>query len=258
MACVARGNARTPRAGGVVTTCGGALTGASVGASWRQGVAGEHRWGSGVAPHRQSGGGAHPSGGSTWGGRSVGEERALVSGRAVLRLEVEVREVAVARRRSREGKIVGRGRKFGRRRLNFKGSDGEGPRRGGHRVEAERERGGPGAVAWRRCHSGPTVALAGGALPRDSLERRGRRDAGRRGWQGAEARRGPGRQRLGAARGSAVRRRRGADRWGRQHSAPDSVFKLNQNESNLFQTDSNLPQTLTDLKGAFPCSKNFK
>jgi hypothetical protein len=67
----------------------------------------------------------------------VREERAPVSGGAVLRLEVEAREVAAARRRSGEGKIVGGGEKFGRRRrLCFKGK-----RRGGG--------GGVGAM-WRR------------------------------------------------------------------------------------------------------------
>jgi hypothetical protein len=78
-------------------------------------------------------------------------------------------------------------RKFlvGGRRLCFKGSDGEGGRRGRHRVEVERERerereGGPGAV-WRRRGSGSAVACADGPLPRDSGERRGRCDAGRHG-----------------------------------------------------------------------------
>jgi hypothetical protein len=89
----------------------------------------------------------------------VREERAPVSGGAVLRLEVEAREVAAARRRSGEGKIVGGGEKFGRRRrLHFKGKRLGGGRRGGRRVETERgrerERGGPGAswssaTAWR-------------------------------------------------------------------------------------------------------------
>jgi hypothetical protein len=58
-------------------------------------------------------------------------------------------------------------------------------------MEAKRERereGGPwcgvawsSAAAWCRCGSGPTVVLAGGVLPRDSVKRRGRRDADRRG-----------------------------------------------------------------------------
>jgi hypothetical protein len=87
-----------------------------VGAGRQQGVAGEHRWGPGVAPRRRSGGGAHRSGGSTRGRRSggvgaeavagVGAERAPVSCEAVRWLKVEAREVAVARRRSGEGKIV--------------------------------------------------------------------------------------------------------------------------------------------------------
>jgi hypothetical protein len=38
---------------------------------------------------------------------------------------------------------------------------------------------------------------------------------------------GPSRQRLGAGRGSEAGRR-GTDKWGRQHSAPDSIFKPNQ------------------------------
>jgi hypothetical protein len=37
----------------------------AVGAGWRQGATGEHRWGPGVAPGRRSGVGAHPSSGST-------------------------------------------------------------------------------------------------------------------------------------------------------------------------------------------------
>jgi hypothetical protein len=48
---------------------------------------------------------------------------------------------------------------------------------------------------------------------------------------------------------------RGADMRARQHSATRFGF---QTESNLFQTDSNLPQILIDPKGAFPCSKNWK
>jgi hypothetical protein len=47
--------------------------------------------------------------------------------------------------------------------------------------ERERERG--VGLVWRRRGSGPAAARAGGALPRDSGERRGRRDAGRRGRQ---------------------------------------------------------------------------
>jgi hypothetical protein len=51
---------------------------------------------------------------------------------------------------------------------------------------------------------------------------------------------------------------RGADMRARQHSATRFGFKPIQTESNLFQMDSNLPQILTDPKGAFPCSKYWK
>jgi hypothetical protein len=44
---------------------GDALDGGAVGAGWRQGAVGEHRWGPGVVPGKRSGGGAHASGGST-------------------------------------------------------------------------------------------------------------------------------------------------------------------------------------------------
>jgi hypothetical protein len=64
----------------------------------------------------------------------------------------EAREVAAVRHRSGEGKIAARWRKFDRRRLHFKGERHGGGRRGGRRVEAERERGGPrcGACGRRR------------------------------------------------------------------------------------------------------------
>jgi hypothetical protein len=63
------------------------------------------------------------------------------------------------------------------------GSGGRG-RRGGRRVEAERER--EGGLAWRGAAwhwhgNGPAAARVGGVLPRDRGERRGRRDVGRRG-----------------------------------------------------------------------------
>jgi hypothetical protein len=70
----------------------------------------------------------------------------------------------------------------GGRRLRFNGNRRGGGRRGGCHMEAEWERGGvvwSSAAAWRRRGNGPAVALAGGALPCDSGERRGRRDAGR-------------------------------------------------------------------------------
>jgi hypothetical protein len=46
---------------------------------------------------------------------------------------------------------------------------------------------------------------------------------------------GPGHQQLGAGRGSAASGQCGADKCGRQHSAPDSVFKQNQIYSNGFK-----------------------
>jgi hypothetical protein len=74
---VARDNARTPRARGVVTARGprvrwrgGGFTGGPVGAGRRQGVASEHRWGPGVAPGKKISGGAHPIGGAS--GEAVG------------------------------------------------------------------------------------------------------------------------------------------------------------------------------------------
>jgi hypothetical protein len=57
----------------------------------------------------------------------------------------------------------------------------------------ERERGGAWArhgAVWHRCGSGPAVARAGGALPRDSVERRGRRDVDGVADRWAEMRRG--------------------------------------------------------------------
>jgi hypothetical protein len=62
------------------------------------------------------------------------------------------------------------------------------------------------AAVWHQCGSGPAAARTGGALPRDSGGRRRRRDVdGVADWW-AGTRRGPGHQRLGAARGSAMRR----------------------------------------------------
>jgi hypothetical protein len=49
--------------------------------------------------------------------------------------------------------------------------------------------------------------------------------------------------------------RRGADTWARQHNAARFDFKPIQTESNVFQTDSNLPQTLTDPKVPFRAPK---
>jgi hypothetical protein len=64
----------------------------------------------------------------------------------------------------------------------LRGAAGSGAWMGGRRVLAERKRerereGALGAVACRWCGSGPAAARVGGALPRDSGERRGRRDA---------------------------------------------------------------------------------
>jgi hypothetical protein len=72
-------------------------------------------------------------------------------------------------------------------------------------------------------------------------------------WAGT--RRGPGRQRLGAGQGSAVSESAQADKWGSAAQCARFGF---QTESILFQLDSILPQTLTDLKGAFPYLKNWK
>jgi hypothetical protein len=79
----------------------------------------------------------------------VREERAPVSGGAVLRLEVEAREVAAARRRSGEGKSwVGEKNLAGGGGSVLKGSGGEGAEGwapcGGGAGEREGERG-----AWR-------------------------------------------------------------------------------------------------------------
>jgi hypothetical protein len=70
----------------------------------------------------------------------------------------------------------------------------------------------------------------------------------------------PGRWRWHAivAGGGESTTRRSADTWARQHSAARFGFRPIQTESNLIQTDSNLPQILTDQIGAFPCSKNWK
>jgi hypothetical protein len=93
----------------------------------------------------------------------------------------------------------GRKRSAGGRWLGFKGSGGEGAEewmpRGGRAEEREGERGGPGRGVEQRGDVSST--RAGGALPRDSGGRRGWHDVADR-WAGA--RRGLGRQRLGAAR----------------------------------------------------------
>jgi hypothetical protein len=123
----------------------------------------------------------------------------------------------------------------GGRRLCFNGKRWGGGPEGWTRVEAERERErGRGRGALARHGVGAVAARprrARAACCRATVENGGvgatRIDIADR-WAGTL--RGPDRQWLGAAWGSTVRRsaRRGADRWGRQHSVPDSVFKPNQ------------------------------
>jgi hypothetical protein len=135
-----------------------------------------------------------PSGGSKRGGRaaasakeavaSVGEERAPVSGGAVLRLEVEAREVAVARRQSGEGIIVGGGQNSAAGGGSvLKGSSGEGARRGGRRMEAERERERERGGAWRGMEQRSGVASA---RQRPGHDARGRRVAAQQ-WRAVES-----------------------------------------------------------------------
>jgi hypothetical protein len=128
----------------------------------------------------------------------VGEEKVPVSDGVVLWLEVEAREVVVARCQSGEGKMRCGGENLaGDGVFILKGSGGEGGRRGGCRVEAVRHgavwRSGVGLVAAQprraraaRCR----VIVEGGGVgaTRDGVANR---------WAGMP--RGPGRQRLGAA-----------------------------------------------------------
>jgi hypothetical protein len=80
-----------------------------------------------------------------------------------------------------------RGRNFSAdgRQLGFKGSGGEGVEGwaplGGRAGERGAGVAWSSAAAWRRRGSGPAATRVGGALPHNSGERRGRRDAGRRG-----------------------------------------------------------------------------
>jgi hypothetical protein len=70
----------------------------------RQGRRRKHPRSAAKAPGKRKRGGVHPSGGvSAKAVADVRDERALVSGGAVLRLEVEAREVVAARRQSGEG-----------------------------------------------------------------------------------------------------------------------------------------------------------
>jgi hypothetical protein len=135
----------------------------------------------------------------------VGEERAPVSGGVVLWLEVEVREVAAARCQSGEGKMRRGGENLaGDGVFVLKGSGGEGGWRGGCRVVAVWR----GAARWRGVGSAAArprrawparcrMIVEGGGVgaTRDGVANR---------WAGTPQ--GPSRQRLGAARGSTVRR----------------------------------------------------
>jgi hypothetical protein len=128
------------------------------------GVPGWHRAGGGevgltLAAARREG---RSSGSGAEAVADVGEGRVPVSGGVVLWLEVEAREVVVARCQSGEEKM----RRGG-------GLEGWVPRGSGAAWSSVAE--------WRRLGSGPAAACAGGALPRDSGGRRGRRDARRRG-----------------------------------------------------------------------------
>jgi hypothetical protein len=132
----------------------------------------------------------------------VGEERAPVSDRAVLQLEVEAREVAAARRRTREGKsrrggerarsaVMGSGFKRGGGGVAAEGGSGE----HGQRVEeAGKSKGGQAqrGAAWRqRSGHGTTVEGGGVGATWDDMADR---------WAGT--RWGPGHQQLDAGRGS--------------------------------------------------------
>jgi hypothetical protein len=69
---------------------------------------------------------------------------------------------------------------------------------------------------------------------------------------------GPGGQRLGA--GGSEREQGsvawGTDRWARQDNAARFGFKPIQTKSKIFSNRFKILQTLNDLKGDFPCSKN--
>jgi hypothetical protein len=143
------------------------------------------------------------------------------------------------RGRARQTACGGRKRSASGRWLSLKGSGREGgTRRGGRRMEAERkrerggERGGPGArrgaARWR-------VVGATAARPRRARATRCRttvEDGGVGGTRSTWLTGGPG------CNGGPIIScwvGRGADRWGRQHSAPDSVFKPNQIDFKRFQ-----------------------
>jgi hypothetical protein len=121
---VARGNARAPRARGVVTVRGlrmwwhgGALVGGSAVAQRQQGVADDHRWGLEEAPGKKIGDGAHRDVRATVGRREAASV-AVFNGGGVASVVVDVRggvlqlegDLGVWRRRSIEGKNSPEGR----------------------------------------------------------------------------------------------------------------------------------------------------
>jgi hypothetical protein len=139
----------------------------------------------------------------------------------------------------------------------LKGSGREGAQRGGRRVEAEWEReGGPGHDVEQRGGVASVWQRPGRSACRRRVAVRQWRVVGSASLTG-----GLGRDR--GARSSAARcgaRQRGeAAGTALTGGAGSTVCPIwFQTESILFQTDSNLPQTLTDKTSAFPCSKNSK
>jgi hypothetical protein len=135
--------------------------------------------------------------------------------------------------------------------------------------------GGPGVVTAWRAGTGKREGGPGrGTGQRSGTAALSRYSGGRWDARGADTRdRHAGSGVRGARRAvtgcGARTTRSGADTRAPQHSVARFGFQtesnlfqtdsnLPQTESNLFQTDSNLLQTLTDPKGAFPCSKNWK
>jgi hypothetical protein len=117
----------------------------------------------------------------------VGDERAPVSGGAVMRLEEEAREVATMRRQNEEGESWRGGEQTRPVAAGFAfkwGADGvaaEGGlvEHGRHVEEAGESKGGWALSGTASGGSGPAAARAGGALPRDIGGWRGRGDVGR-------------------------------------------------------------------------------
>jgi hypothetical protein len=146
------------------------------------------------------------------GGADVGEERAPVSGGAVLWLEAEAREVAAAQRQSETKTRHEGGRNFGRWRRQqhpFKGGDGD-ARGGGS---------GYSGVAWRRGERGVLARVARGrAVTVAGLTAAGVGGCQRRGT--GEGEREGGGWRVGRLRGVGPSHReregkvREGDRWG--------------------------------------------